>query len=216
MYESASTSRMLPTKTGLGQFGTTLGKTASTYLTCACLVGTGGYATADYLAKRNDRGYKLIQFNLTKQTSDVVLSTQVTQNSVRNLARIREILKPTITELANLFGVSRQAVYDWQAGKPVAPENALRLEEFAKAAELLSAQQIQISSQVLRRKVLDGKSLLDALRSGGPVYDIAAALAQILDREGVQREKLAARLIGRQRPVVSVDDVGIPLLNERV
>lgn len=215
MYLSASTLRMPPTRTVVGYLGTSIGKTASTYLTCACLVGTGGYATADYLAKRNDRGYKLIQFELPKQVADVATGKQTTQSAAQNLARIREILKPTITELANLFGVSRQAVYDWQAGKPIAPENALRLGEFAKAAELLSAQQIQLSSQALRRKVLDGQSLLDALRSGVLVFDTAAALAQVLDREAVQREKLTARLLGRQRPAVSVDDIGNPMLDER-
>lgn len=215
MYASTSTLRMPSTKTVVGHLSTTIGKTDSTCLTCAFLVGTGGYATADYLAARKDRGYKLIQFELPKQVAGAAAGMQATQSPAKNLARIRETLKPTITELANLFGVSRQAVYDWQAGKPVASENALRLEEFAKAAELLSAQQIQISSQALRRKVLDGKSLLDVLRSGGPVFDAAAALAQVLDRERVQREKLAARLIGRQRPVVSIDDVGNPMLNER-
>lgn len=215
MYASASTLRVSPTKTVVGHLSTTIGKTASTCLTCAFLVGTGGYATADYLAKRNDRGYKLIQFELPKQAVDVAVGKQVTQNSAKNLARIREILKPTVTELANLFGVSRQAVYDWQAGKPIAPENALRLGEFAKAAELLSAQQIQVSSQALRRKVLDGQSLLDALRNGAHVFDTAAALAQVLDREAVQREKLTARLLGRQRPVVSADDVENPMLDER-
>lgn len=215
MYASASTLRMPPTKTVVGYLGTTIGKTASTYLTSAFLVGTGGYATADYLAARKDRGYKLIQFELPKQLADVVTGTQAIQSSVKNLARIREIFKPTVTELANLFGVSRQAVYDWQAGKPIAPENSLRLGEFAQAAELLSTQRIQISSQALRRKVLGGQSLLDALRHGGPVLDTAAALAQVLDREAVQREKLTARLLGRQRPAVSVADVDNPMLDER-
>lgn len=215
MYANASTLRVPPTKTVVGYLGMTIGKTASTCLTCAFLVGTGGYATTDYLVKRNDRGYPLIQFELPKQVVHVAAGTQATQSPVQNLARIREILKPTMTELASLFGVSRQAVYDWQAGKPIAPENALRLGEFAKAAELLSAQQTHISSQALRRKVLDGQSLLDALRSGESVFDTAAALAQVLDREAEQREKLTARLLGRQRPVVSVDDVGNPMLDER-
>lgn len=215
MYASTSTLRMPSTKTVVGHLSTTIGKTASTCLTCAFSVGTGGYATADYLAARKDRGYKLIQFELPKQVASAAAGMQATQSPAKNLARIREILKPTITELANLFGVSRQAVYDWQAGKPIAAENALRLEEFAKAAALLSAQRIQISSQALRRKVLDGQSFLDALRSGGSVFDTAAALAQVLDREAVQREKLTARLLGRQRPAVSIDDVGNPMLNER-
>ncbi len=94
------------------------------------------------------------------------------RKTAENLARIREILKPTITELAQLFGVSRQAVYDWQAGKPTAAENAAKLDDLAKAADALALSGIEGSSQLLRRKIAGGKSLLDVVREGGPVAGV--------------------------------------------
>lgn len=139
---------------------------------------------------------------------DIAAHTDVVRTSAENLARIREILKPTITELANLFGVSRQAVYDWQAGKPLAQENAAKLDDLAKAADALAATGIDGSSQLLRRKIAGSKSLLDVVREGGSATSAAQVLAQTLVREAKQRERLALRLAGRAKPNVPHDDYG--------
>lgn len=146
-------------------------------------------------------------------TIDDAAQTDVVRTSAENLARIREILKPTITELANLFGVSRQAVYDWQAGKPLAQENAAKLDDLAKAADALAATGIDGSSQLLRRKIAGSKSLLDVVRQGGSATSAAQVLAQTLVREAKQREQLALRLAGRAKPNVPHDDYGVPIKN---
>ena len=185
------------------------------YVMCAFLTGTGGYITADYLAKRSDHGYRFIQFKNAPGEADIAAQIDVVRTSAENLARIREILKPTITELANLFGVSRQAVYDWQAGKPLAQENAAKLDDLAKAADALAATGIDGSSQLLRRKIAGSKSLLDVVREGGSATSAAQVLAQTLVREAKQRERLALRLAGRAKPNVPHDDYGVPMLDGR-
>jgi transcriptional regulator with XRE-family HTH domain len=183
-------------------------------LVCALLVGTGGYTTADYLTKRSDQGYRFILFKNAPGDVDIAAQTDVVRTSAENLTRIREILKPTITELANLFGVSRQAVYDWQAGKPTAPENAAKLDDLAKAADALAATGIDGSSQLLRRKIAGNKSLLDVVREGGSATSAAHVLAQAVVREAKQREQLASRLAGRAKPNVPHDDYGVPMLDD--
>lgn len=185
------------------------------YLMCALLAGTGGYATADYLARRSDHGYKFIQFESVPSAMGLAAQEDIVRTPAENLARIREILKPTITELAHLFGVSRQAVYDWQAGKSTAPENAAKLDDLAKAADVLALTGIEGSAQLLRRKITGGKSLLDLIREGGSAAKFAQALAQTVGREAEQREQLALRLAGRAKPIVPNDDYGVPMLNER-
>ena len=137
------------------------------------------------------------------------------RKTAENLARIREIFKPTITDLAYLFEVPRQAVYDWQAGKPTALENAAKLDDLAKAADVLALCGIEGSSQLLRRKITGGKSLLDLVREGGSAASAAQALAQTLGREAKQREQLALRLAGRAKPNVPHDEYGVPMLDER-
>ena len=152
-----------------------------------------------------ERGYEQGKADAIKKMYLESLLAHV-RTSAENLARIREILKPTITELANLFGVSRQAVYDWQAGKPLAQENAAKLDDLAKAADALAATGIDGSSQLLRRKIAGSKSLLDVVREGGSATSAAQVLAQTLVREAKQRERLALRLAGRAKPNVPHDD----------
>ena len=184
-------------------------------LAFALLVGTGGCATADYFAKRNDHGYKFININAAIPLTETAIHEDIVRTSTENLVRVREVLKPTITELARLFGVSRQAVYDWQAGKSMAPGNAAKLDDLAKAADAIALTGTESSSQLLRRKIVDGKSLLDVVREGGSATHAAKIVAQTLYREAKQRKQLALRLAGRAKPNVSHDEFGIPMLDER-
>jgi predicted transcriptional regulator len=46
------------------------------------------------------------------------------------------VLRPNVTDLAKALRVSRQAIYDWQAGRPMAADNIERLRDIARAADL--------------------------------------------------------------------------------
>ena len=74
-------------------------------------VGTGGAPTKSYYLERGARGYSLGNYDLeafNKQRRGDPTPGEI-------LARIRDVLKPTMTELARTLNVSRQAIYDWQA-----------------------------------------------------------------------------------------------------
>ncbi|MFM9967825.1 MAG: hypothetical protein ACKVQK_05435 [Burkholderiales bacterium] len=217
MYADLQTSGRQMSKTKLnGQSNSDSNSaTGLPVLVFAFLAGTGGYATADYLAKRSDHGYRFIQFQGAEKAIEICAEEDIVRTPAENLARIRDVLKPTITELANLFGVSRQAVYDWQAGKQTATENSAKLDALAKAADVLALSGIQGSSQLLRRRFAGGESLIGVIREGGSVVSAAQALAQILGREAKQREQLATRLAGRVKPSVPQYEYGVPMLDER-
>jgi len=217
MYANSQPNARRMSKTTLAGLSANEGKGVPSLpvLAFAFLVGTGGYTTADYFAKRNDHGYKFAQIEGIFAATEIASQLDIVRTAAENLARIREILKPTITELAHLFGVSRQAVYDWQAGKPTAAENAAKLDDLAKAADALALSGIEGSSKMLRRKIAGGKSLLDVVREGGSAASAAQALAQTLGREAKQREQLALRLAGRTKPNVPHDEYGVPMLDER-
>ncbi|MGH8545702.1 MAG: hypothetical protein ACREX3_19185, partial [Gammaproteobacteria bacterium] len=117
MYATVQPSGGGMARTSIGSLSASEGRGLTPYLMCALLSGTGGYTTVDYFAKRNDHGYKFVQFERISPATQIAAQEHIVRTPAENLARIREILKPTITELAHLFGVSRQAVYDWQAGK---------------------------------------------------------------------------------------------------
>jgi transcriptional regulator with XRE-family HTH domain len=175
----------------------------------ALSVGTGGHPTADYYRQRGMKGYALAAYDLVPDAKPYLV-----RSPAEDLAHVRATLKPSVTDLANTLGVSRQAVYDWNNGKPVAPGNAARLADLARAADVLSMHGFTASASVLRRPIVSGKSLFDIVRDGGAAEDAAHKLLQIVQREQQQRERLAARLAGRPRPVSSSQDFGSPMLDE--
>ena len=174
-------------------------------------VGTGGEPTAQYYKSRGFKGYSFGPYEgLSSETGAIAYRTPVD-----DLSRIRAVLKPTVTELAELFGVSRQAVYGWQEGAEPTIAHASKLEDLAKAADILVYEGVTGSSSALRRKLAGGKTLFDVVREGGLAQDAARSLVQMLRRELEQRKKLDERLAGRKRQTIDYADIGAPSLDER-
>jgi predicted transcriptional regulator len=123
------------------------------------------------------------------------------------------VFHPSITELANLFGVSRQAIYDWQAGKGVSNEHAEKVEMLAKAAARIAAAEVPVS-QMLRRKLPGGKTLFEIVKDGDSAEVAALKLIDMARRDIEQRRRLEARLSGRKRPLIDRGDIGSPMLSE--
>ena len=169
-------------------------------------VGTGGAETLAYYCQRSGMGYLLADVRV-----DGVVAA-VMRDSAGDLEHIKNALRLSVSSLARAFGVSRQAIYDWQAGKTVAPENAERLADLARAADVLVEANIEPSAQLFRRAISSGKGLLDLVREGASAEAGARKLVDILRSEARQRERLKARLAGR----VPTDfgDAGIPMLDE--
>lgn len=134
--------------------------------------------------------------------------------TAEDIAHIRQITKISVTELARVCGVSRQAVHEWIKGGPLSTRNAERISELAQAVDVILASGVDASPQSLRRKVSGGMSILDAVQADGKIVDLARQLVGTLARESEQRMRLAARLAGRQKPQLSSTEFGAPHLNE--
>jgi len=175
-------------------------------------VGTGGAATFVYVQSRGIMGYPFVGYEWTGRVASAVAGPTI----IENVSRIREVLNPTVTDLAGILHVSRQAIYDWQAGKPIAEENAARLAELVKAADLFAVEGLKGTSQTMRRPIKDGKNFFDLIKEGSPADTAARDLIEIIRREYRQREALRKRLAGRKRPSRDVfEDIGAPMLNEK-
>jgi hypothetical protein len=176
----------------------------------ALQVGTGGLPTEKYYKARGDKGYLFARYELPAVEEDSV----VERTAAEDLARIREVFKFGVTELALLFGVSRQAVYDWQSGKAIGSENLSRLQEVSRASELIAAADIQNAAYVLRRTISDGKTFLEIVKGGGNAEAAARDLIAMLRRENDQRARLESRLGNRQNQKLRSASLGAPMLNE--
>lgn len=180
------------------------------YLACLMQPGTGGLQTLEYYKAREMMGYPLVRCEDRPES----LPEQTVRTSAEDLAHVRAFLRPAIADLANALGVSRQALYDWQAGKPVSVENAARLADLGRAADVLAAGGLPASAQLIRRPIQSGKTLLDVVREGGPAEEAAVMLAKLVRREHEQRDRLATKLSSRPRRTVGGGDFGSPVLDE--
>lgn len=175
-------------------------------------VGTGGAATPDYYKARGGKGYALVACE--PDTGEAFASRS---SPAENLAFVRTVLRPSVADLAKALGVSRQAIYDWQAGRPIAAENATRIEDLTRAAEIFAREGLQATPQMMRRTISGGKNFFDILREGGSAESSARTLIEIVRRELNQRANLQARLAKRPHPAPDeFEDAGIPMLDESV
>ena len=175
-------------------------------------VGTGGAATIDYLKTRGSRGYALVVCEPDRNDT-----TASRSSPADSLEFIRTVLRPSVADLAKALGVSRQAVYDWQAGQPIAAVNVARIEDVARAAEIFAREGLQATPQLMRRSIAGRKNFFEILREGGSAESSARALIDIVRRELNQRQGLQARLAKRPRPARDeFQDAGTPMLDESV
>ncbi len=175
----------------------------------ALQVGTGGAATASYYRERGAMGYSAA--NYAARTPEVADLSE--PSSAENLTHILETLRPTVTELARVLGVSRQAIYDWKSGSSITVEHSEKLADLARAARVFASEGLTASHQILRRKI-SGRSFFDRVKDGESAEASANVLLGVARRELEQRRTLQARLGGRINSV-EPDDVGIPHLSEQ-
>jgi DNA-binding XRE family transcriptional regulator len=182
----------------------------------AFLVGTGGLLTALYISERDDRGYRFNAVEYKSRHLQANSRVMTVRTPLQNLTHIRETFDAPRTQLASYLGVSRQSVYNWQSGEPIAEHNERVLEQMALAADVLAAGGLIGRNRDLKRSISGGKSLFDLVRAGASGESTAQSLLAIIANESVQRERLTARLRNRKKQPVDLDEFGSPRLDERV
>lgn len=168
--------------------GLDLGKTA---WTCSSLpTVTGGSAT-------QDQAMKPIATGSSTHASASSTGNVATQGFAVELQFIRDTLRLSAAELAQVFGVSRPTIFSWQNGTTVSTENARRLREIVQALNLHKDIIKPEGGRVAHRAVEGRTTLLQMLAKGASAQDAIYRLADILVREAAERERLARRLQDR-------------------
>ena len=187
-------------------------------LACYLAAGTMGVLTPQVVESLYARATSVapVHYNIKGARDDTAYDVELERSPAENLARIREVLKPTMLELASLFGVSRQAVYDWQQGSQPVSQTAQRLAQLARVADVFAEAELSVDAKALRRQVAGGRTLLDAVSGGDDAESVARSLIGTLKREASQRERLQAQLAGRKRGPANPSDYGAPSLSEDV
>ena len=168
------------------------------------VVGTGGIASVQFL--RDAFGYQpyevLEQPQLVEDAPHAKLMGQVKAGFGRTMSRLPEV-----------FGVSRQTLYNWLDGEtPKAPHQE-RLRQLSEAAKVFADLGIKPTTAMLDRTVSQGKSFLQLMAAGADGQETAKRLIRIVQRGDDSRSKLDTLLAGRKAKL-SASDIGAPALDE--
>lgn len=148
--------------TMLATLATTAGMTPVTAL--EFLVGTGGALDNLISEDRTDEVvtdsweglFERIDMQATAEAVDVLAGADL-------IAEIKATLGVSITDLASMAGVSRQAVYDWIGGGQVSDANYDRLLALRRVCLDWRSLTNRPLGRLLRAKTAEGRSLLDLL-----------------------------------------------------
>lgn len=171
--------------------------------------GTGGVESGDYYRRLHvlPMGYRAFLF--------VVVPADVSE--VRPYAALMQVIKSgfgrTMARLPEVFGISRQTLYNWMNGETPKPAHQEKLRQLADAARVFSALGFKPTSLALDRTVMQGKSLLQLLSEGAEGGETAKKLVRIVQRGNDTRAKLDDLLGGRKARLDALD-IGAPFLDE--
>lgn len=146
--------------------------------------GTGGIITTHNTAELNRWLYNpRIHIEPTK-------GNQVdTRSPAENVANIRDVFAINMSDLASVLGVTRPTVYAWLAGQEPKGEAVIRIQKLSRVADQFNRANIIRLDKLVHRPILNGRSLLDILKTDeDPVADLAT-LKAVADKEAQTRRQ---------------------------
>lgn len=156
-----------------------IGRAARTGLfVIGIVIGTGsvvvpaGYdrLTGLFKPKTNSSVIAADAQNIVPQAVDV-------RNHTQHLENIKASLGLPVSEMASVFGVTRQSIYKWLGGTATPEDDKLtRIGDLSRIADSFKEANLSHPMQLLRMKAFEGKSVLDLFKSGEPYAHFLPAL----------------------------------------
>ena len=131
-----------------------------------------------------------------------------------DIENIRQLLGLSVSTVADVFGVSRQAVYKWLAGDPMNQEHMNRLAQLREAAPLLTGFARSDTRALTRRKLPSGRTVVESISVGEDPVSVARTAAELLRRDAEQRNALDSFLGNRSRPQRGISSFVTPHAGE--
>lgn len=141
--------------------------------------GSGGMDTVDTLSSRH--------YLFEGSAAPVTLTYVKARSSEERIVYLRQVLGLSITDLAELLGVTRPTVYAWMKGGEMKEEHAHRLGELSSVAEELESAGVAGLAKLAKRKLSTGVSLFDLVKAGKPFSHLLHEVAALAETEQRQR-----------------------------
>ena len=118
---------------------------------------------------------------------------------------IGEAFELKVTRVADILGVTRQAIYDWKKGKCLSDDNNRKLNELFKAAQRFKDAGLRLDYNTKHRNVGGDLDFIQALADQDPVQAVEK-LVVVIERGKKQSAKLEKLLKDRPEPKGSILD----------
>ncbi len=172
-----------------------------------CMIpGTGGaYTSANLYQFLDSHPNQIIDIRGNHSRRNQILSI------AQIVSTIREIFGLTMSEIAEIFGVTRQAAYAWLNGVEPKADVRTRILGLGQHVETLKQAGIVKASQWTRLPQSDGRSLIDLLKSGSDVSEAIASIrsssAQLINQQPTKRT-FGPPL---KKKIVKLDEISVPI-----
>lgn len=130
------------------------------------------------------------------------------------MKEIRQGFGRTFSRLPQVFGVSRQTLYNWLDGEIPNERHHTRILQLAEAGRAFSESSFIPTAAALTRTLSAGKSFLELLSEGEGGRDNAQRLMRLVERSRASRARVAAVLEGRNSPASAMPSFAAPALDE--
>ena len=169
--------------------------------------GTGGLQSAAFCLKR--AGYSSFEIVLVQKPF-------AAQNAsyAALMEQVKDGFGRTLSHLPEVFGVSRQTLYNWLAGETPKEVHQAKLRELAAAAGVFKELGFKPTSAALERTVLQGKSLLQLIGGGTDGAAAARELVRIVQKGAQSHDRVDAMLGAKQPSRLEASDMGLPAVDE--
>jgi hypothetical protein len=146
--------------------------------------GTGGLMTAHSTAELNKWVYDPrihVEPSGAKQVD--------MRSPAEHVANIRDVFAINMSDLASVLGVTRPTVYAWLSGQEPKGEAVIIIQRLSHAADKFSQANIIRLDKLVHRPILNGRSLLDILKSNEDPIVALTSLKAIADKEAQTRRE---------------------------
>lgn len=149
-----------------------------------CAAGTGGVFTTHSTEVLSQWVYYP---RIHVETSS---AKQVDVRSPANLVvNIREVLGINMSDLASVLGVTRPTVYAWLEGQEPKIESVKHIQRLSHIADEINRADIVRLDKLVHRPILEGRSLLDILKSDEDPVKALTILKALADKEDRTRRE---------------------------
>jgi transcriptional regulator with XRE-family HTH domain len=148
-------------------------------------VGTGGQLNEAYLRERT--GYR---FHFVVLPAAADRSAPSAGLFASEMEDVRRGFDRTFSKLPEVFGVSRQTLYNWLRGETPRDQHHARVRELAAAARTFLSQEFRPTVGQLDRPVRGGKSFLQLIAEGADGAASATDLVRMTERGHRDRSRL--------------------------